>query len=55
MADCGIQNENGMHDAGECITTFASGGRRTLTVDTEGTVSNDGVPGTLSSTPTPGR
>ena len=42
-ADCGIQDENGMHDSGECMTLFASIGKRTLVIETQGTVSNEDV------------
>jgi hypothetical protein len=42
-ADCGIQDENGVHDAGECMTVFASDGQRTIIMETEGTVSNEDV------------
>ena len=42
-ADCGIQDENGMHDAGECMTVFASDGQRTIIMETAGTVSNEDV------------
>jgi len=42
-ADCGIEDENGMHDAGECMSVFASNGQRTIIMETEGTVSNEDV------------
>ncbi|WP_158884403.1 hypothetical protein [Rhodanobacter sp. L36] len=49
-ADCGIEDENGVHDTGECMTVFVSNGQRTIIVETSGTVSNDDVLGIVVST-----
>jgi len=44
-----------MHDAGECMSVFASNGQRTLIIETEGTAPNEDVLGIVLSTLTVGK